>query len=49
MQLLASLSELEDAKGATSYAVKLRDFISLSADVMTIIGPFIPLLTTYIN
>ena len=41
--------ELEQSKGSPSYAAKFKDFISVTADLMTIIGPFIQPLTALIK
>jgi len=46
-QLLANLDELELSKSSSTYAEKFTNFISFSADVMTIVGPFLPLLAAF--
>lgn len=48
-EIVAKLDELEQSKGTPGYASKFRDFIAVTADIMTIIGPFIQPLTTLIK
>jgi hypothetical protein len=43
-EILAGVDELEKARGSSSYAEKFTSFLSVMADVMTIIGPFVPVL-----
>jgi hypothetical protein len=43
-EIIAVVNELEEARGSRSYAEKFTSFLSVAADVMTIIGPFIPVL-----
>jgi hypothetical protein len=43
-EIIARVDELEQARGSGSYAEKFTSFLSVAADVMTIIGPFIPVL-----
>jgi hypothetical protein len=47
--VLVSLGELERAKGSNAYGMKFQDFISASANIMTIIQPFIQALTVYLT
>jgi hypothetical protein len=48
-EIVAKLDELEQSKGTPGYASKFREFIAVSADIMTIIGPFIQPLTALIK
>jgi hypothetical protein len=43
-EIIAVVNELEAARGSSSYAEKFTGFLSVAADVMTIIGPFVPVL-----
>ena len=43
-EIITVVNELEEARGSSTYAEKLRSFLSIAADVMTVIGPFIPVL-----
>jgi hypothetical protein len=43
-EIIARVDELEQARSSSSYAEKFTTFLSITADVMTIIGPFIPVL-----
>jgi hypothetical protein len=43
-EIIAVVNELEEARGSSTYAEKFTSFLSIAADVMTIIGPFIPVL-----
>jgi hypothetical protein len=47
--IMAKLDELEQSKGTPTYAARFRDFIGVTADIMTIIGPFIQPLTALIK
>lgn len=47
--VLAKLDELEKAKGSASYGTKFKEFISLVADLMTIVGPFVQPLSAHIR
>jgi hypothetical protein len=43
-EIIEVVNELEEARGSSTYAEKFTSFLSIAADVMTIIGPFIPVL-----
>jgi hypothetical protein len=43
-EIIAVVNELEEARGSSSYAERFTSFLSVAADVMTIISPFIPVL-----
>jgi hypothetical protein len=43
-EIIAVVNDLEAARGSSSYAEKFTGFLSVAADVMTIISPFIPVL-----
>jgi hypothetical protein len=49
LEILARLRELEEAKGSPSYGTKFREFISVAANLMTIIAPFIQPLSAHIK
>lgn len=44
-QILSDLNELEAAKGTGSFTQKYQSFITLAANHMTLLAPFIPALT----
>jgi hypothetical protein len=48
-EILARLRDLEGAKGSPTYGARFRDFISVSADLTTVIAPFIQLLAAHIK
>jgi hypothetical protein len=48
-EIVGKLDELEQSKGIPTHAATFRDFIGVTADFMTIIGPFIQPLTTLIK
>ena len=48
-EIVAKLDELEQSRGTPTYAARFRDFIAVTADIVTIIGPFIQPLTTLIK
>jgi hypothetical protein len=48
-EIVAKLDELEQSKGTPTYAARFRDFIAVTADIVTVIGPFILPLTTLIK
>ncbi len=43
-EILAGVDELEKAQSSSSYAEKFTGFLSVAADVMTIISPFVSVL-----
>jgi hypothetical protein len=43
-EIIAIVNELEQARGSSTYTEKLTKFLSVSADVVTIISPYIPML-----
>ena len=47
--MLARLTELEQAQQSPSFAQRYSDFISAAANHMTLIGPFIPALTELLH
>lgn len=48
-KLLSSVDDLEKAKGSNGYTKALKSFVQIAKDGMTIIGPFIPYLVSYIT
>lgn len=46
-EIIAGVNELEQARGSSTYAEKFTTFLSIAADVMTIISPFIPVLAAF--
>ncbi len=44
-QILNRLNELEASKGTSGFVEKYQEFIASAANHMTLISPFIPLLT----
>jgi hypothetical protein len=48
-KVLASLQQLEEAKGSPAYMAKFKSFIEVAAGFMKIIGPFIQPLSAYLN
>jgi hypothetical protein len=48
-ELLSSVNYLETAKGSNGYTKAFKSFVQIAKDGMTIIGPFIPLLVSYIK
>lgn len=48
LALLACIEEMQKAKNDSSFTQKYTNFISMAANYMTIISPFIPALTKYL-
>jgi hypothetical protein len=49
LQVIEVLDALEQSKGTTNYPAKFRDFIAVTADLMTTVGSFIQPLTALIK
>jgi hypothetical protein len=47
--LLSSVDNLEKAKGTERYTNAFKSFVNIAKDTMTILGPFIPYLASYIK
>lgn len=47
-ELLTVVTELEDNVGSSNYGESYKKFISVAADHMTVVAPFLPLLTQFI-
>lgn len=48
-QLLNKIEELQNSKGTTLYVAKFQEFTTLAANVITIVGPFIPQLAAFLS
>jgi hypothetical protein len=47
--LLAAVAAMEAAKGKKSFTARYREFVSAAADHMTVLGPFLPLLSEFLK